>query len=78
MRITKINDTQLKIENSQKGLELLDVFDILENMDCQFKIDIMNNEFIRYAKVKYSINNKHFDNLMNCNSIVLNKLERIQ
>ena len=43
MKITKINDTQLKIENHVEGLETLDIFEIIEDVSFNIKF-IINKE----------------------------------
>ena len=75
MKITKVNDTQLKIENHVKGLEVLDCFDIIENnFKASFIINKEGLPCLKYDRGLYNFTDDNFTSLINCNSILLDKI----
>jgi hypothetical protein len=74
MRINN-NGEQLRIENSIEGLEVIDIFESLEYHNAELKIGNIGMA-IKFDNLYYSVNDSHFDSLINCNSILLDKLEK--
>jgi hypothetical protein len=73
MRIQKINDT-LKIDNSLSNQEEIDIFESIEYHGGEFKIYGNGVPYLVFDNGLYKFEDKYFDSLINCESIILDKI----
>jgi hypothetical protein len=74
MRIQKV-ENKLRIDNSLSNQEIIDIFEAIEYHGGEFIIGSNGLPCLKYDKACYNFKDSYFDLLIDCQSVILDKIE---